>query len=63
MNLSDILILLTPEMGLTWTETEGAQTIRNGTSIDVYRDTLEGCYEWAKMYGDYVYIQVVDAAG
>lgn len=39
------------------------ETIRNGTSIDVYRDTLEGCYEWIEMYGDYVYIQVVDAAG
>lgn len=39
------------------------ETIRNGTSIDVYRDTLEGCYKWIEMYGDYVYIQVVDAAG
>ena len=39
------------------------ETISNGTSIDVYRDTLEGCYKWIEMYGDYVYIQVVDAAG
>ena len=39
------------------------ETIRNGTSIDVYRDTLEGCYRWIEQYGDYVYIQVVDAAG
>lgn len=35
----------------------------NGTSIDVYRDDMEGVYEWIRRYGDYVYIQIVDAKG
>jgi hypothetical protein len=38
-------------------------TIQLGHSIDVYRDTLSGCREWIKQYGDYVYIQIVDAKG
>jgi hypothetical protein len=38
-------------------------TLQLGRSIDVYRDTLSGCREWIKQYGDYVYIQIVDAKG
>lgn len=38
-------------------------SIRNGTSIDIYRETLDGCYEWIREYGDYVYMQIVDAKG
>ena len=38
-------------------------SIKKGLSIDVYRDTLERCYEWIDQYGDYVYIQVVYGVG
>lgn len=37
-------------------------TIKNGKSIDVYRDTLPRCKEWIKAFGDYVYLQIVEGA-
>lgn len=37
-------------------------SIKNGKSIDVYRDTLEGCHEWIKLFGDYVMLQIVEGA-
>ena len=37
----------------------GASRLKNGTSIDVYRDTLSRCYEWVAEYGDYMYVQIV----
>lgn len=44
-------------------DTGGAQSLKNGTSIDVYRDTLQGCYDWIDTYGDWLYIQVIPAVG
>lgn len=38
-------------------------SIINGKSVDVYRDTLEGCKEWIKQYGDWCYMQIVDSEG
>ena len=38
-------------------------TIKNGKSIDVYRNTLSRCYDWIKEYGDYVYLEIIDAEG
>lgn len=38
-------------------------SIKNGKSIDVYRNTLDGCYEWVRTYGDYVVMMIVDAEG
>lgn len=38
-------------------------TIRNGKSVDVYRNTLKGCKEWIGSYGDYVYMQIIRADG
>ena len=38
-------------------------TIQLGTSVDVYRNTLDRCYDWVGEYGDYVYIQIIDAEG
>lgn len=35
-------------------------SIKNGKSVDVYRDTLEGCKEWIKQYGDWCYMQIFD---
>lgn len=37
-------------------------TIKNGKSIDVYRDTMERCREWIKTYGDYVLLQIIEGA-
>jgi hypothetical protein len=51
--------------GITKTNSKGEKygTIQAGESIDIYRDTLDGCYEWIDKYSDYVYIQVIDAKG
>lgn len=38
-------------------------SIKKGKSIDVYRDTLDECYEWIMTYGDYVLMMIVDAEG
>ncbi|MDD6825778.1 MAG: hypothetical protein PUE12_06625 [Oscillospiraceae bacterium] len=38
-------------------------SIKNGKSIDVYRNTLTRCYDWIKEYGDYVYLVIIDAEG
>lgn len=37
-------------------------SIKNGKSIDVYRNTLEGCHEWIRTYGDFVLIQIIEGA-
>lgn len=37
-------------------------SIINGKSVDVYRDTLSRCYDWVGIYGDYVYMQIVEGA-
>lgn len=37
-------------------------SIIRGKSIDIYRDTLDRCYEWIALYGDYVYMQIVEGA-
>lgn len=44
-------------------DTGGHKDIKNGTRIDVYRDTLDRCDEWIDTYGDYVYIQLFKAYG
>lgn len=31
--------------------------LRNGTAIDVYRDTMEEAWEWVGNYGDYVLVR------
>lgn len=38
-------------------------SIKNGKSIDVYRDTYDRCVDWISEYGDYVYVQIVKAEG
>lgn len=35
-------------------------SIKNGKSVDVYRDTYARCKEWVNTYGDYVYMQIVE---
>lgn len=48
--------------GINVTESDQG-SIELGQSIDIYRDTLTECYDWISEYGDYVYIQIVDAKG
>lgn len=38
-------------------------TIKNGKSVDVYRDSLDRCYDWVAQYGDYVYVKIIKAEG
>lgn len=43
---------------------DGIGSIQEGTSIDVFRRSLERCKEWVDAYGDYCYVQVIpDAEG
>jgi 3D (Asp-Asp-Asp) domain-containing protein len=38
-------------------DTGGHVGLKNGTRIDVYRDTLDRAYDWVATYGDYVLIE------
>ena len=43
---------------------DGIGSIQEGTSIDVFRSSLERCHEWIERYGDYCYVQIItDAEG
>lgn len=43
---------------------DGIGSIQAGTSIDVFRSSLERCHEWTERYGDYCYVQIItDAEG
>ena len=44
-------------------DTGGAEWLKNGTAIDVYRSNLERCEEWVNTYGDYCYVQLIKAEG
>ena len=49
--------------GIDW-DGDGIGSIQEGTSIDVFRSSLERCKEWVNTYGDYCYVQVIpDAEG
>lgn len=36
----------------------GGKLIRTGKRLDVYRNTLDRCYEWVHQYGDYLYVEI-----
>lgn len=40
----------------------GGKLIRSGERIDVYRNTLSGCYDWIHEYGDYLYVVIKEPA-
>lgn len=43
---------------------DGVGSIQDGTSLDVFRSSLERCHEWTERYGDYCYVQIItDAEG
>lgn len=39
------------------TDTGGARSLRNGTSIDIFRNDMDGAKTWIKTYGDYCYVE------
>lgn len=41
----------------------GHRKLRNGTAIDVYRDSMDRAKEWIRTYGDYVQIIWLEADG
>lgn len=45
------------------TDCGGHPGLKNGTRVDVYRDSFERCQEWVSDIGDYTYIQILDAVG
>lgn len=43
---------------------DGIGSIQEGTSIDVFRSSLDRCKEWTERYGDYCCVQIItDAEG
>lgn len=44
-------------------DTGGDPRLKDGTAIDVYMGELHRCNEWIEKYGDYVYIQIIEAEG
>lgn len=38
-------------------------SIRNGLSIDVYKENMEEINDWIAEYGDYVFVKYIDADG
>ena len=66
-HLGDVAVLYTMDMKyigcFECRDIGGAESLRNGTSIDIYRDTLDRCYEWVHTYGDYTFIQWIEADG
>lgn len=44
-------------------DTGSNKYLKAGKRIDIYCEDLELCNAWIKEYGDYVYIQIIDAVG
>ena len=44
-------------------DTGGHSGLKDGSRIDVYRESRESLNKWVKDYGDYVYIQWIDGIG
>lgn len=38
----------------------GHQKLRNGTAIDIYRDSIDRAWEWVGEWGDYVYVYWIE---
>ena len=41
-------------------DTGSAESLKNGTSIDIYFDTLEDCEKFIEEHGDYQYVRIID---
>lgn len=38
----------------------GHRKLRNGTAVDIYRDSMNRAYEWVGEWGDYVYVYWIE---
>lgn len=38
----------------------GHSKLRNGTAIDIYRDSMDHAWEWVGEWGDYVYVYWIE---
>lgn len=63
MNLIGIYEFLDTGAGIDTDGDGKGDSIKSGKSVDVFRSSLSGCREWVKTYGDYVYIQIIQAEG
>ena len=63
-HMGDIAVVYDLDMNLidtfVVTDVGGAPSLKNGTSIDIYQNSLSECYEWVATYGDYLYIRWID---
>ena len=66
-HMGDVAILYTEDgeyIGLFEVrDTGGAESLKNGTSVDVFRDNMDRAKEWIATYGDYVLVKWVKAEG
>lgn len=66
-HLGDMAILLTLDGEYIATmecrDVGGHRKLRNGTAIDVYRDSMDRAWDWVHTYGDYVQIIWIPAEG
>lgn len=44
-------------------DTGSDKGLRNGTKLDIYRDSLERVKDWINEYGDYCFVQILDGKG
>ena len=44
-------------------DTGSHERLTSGSSIDIWQPDLESCNEWISTYGDYCYVQLIDAEG
>ena len=65
--LGQVAVLYTEDMELIGffecRDTGGHKGLKNGSRIDVYRDSEESMREWIATYGDYVIVQWVECDG
>lgn len=40
----------------------GHRKLRNGTAIDIYRDSMDRAWEWVGEWGDHVYVYWIEGA-
>lgn len=66
-HLGDVAVLYTQNMEFIGyfevKDTGGHPGLKNGSRVDIYRDTKEGVNDWVNQYGDYVIIQWVKGEG
>lgn len=44
-------------------DTGSHQRLKDGSSIDIWQPTLDECNRWIEKYGDYCYVQLINAEG